>query len=305
MKKILCVCFSATYQRTVVFDSLKTGGVNRANHYGLFASGKAVNSARVLEQLEKGCERTVCPLGVNSAEFIELAQADGIQLSWIDVPWKIRECWTLLDNSNHTTTELIADEKVQQQSAVPEPVEGLEIPANLDVKILKLITQQLDECDALLLAGSRQGIWPQDIYPAICGIALDIGKIVLADFIGNDLNMALKTAVPSIIKINDEEFSKTFGMPATKENISLKSSEYHNIIVITRGTDSTIAADNGQFYECLVPKVQAVNTIACGDSFNAGFLYEYLKSGNMDAALQKGTWCAVQNALSEVPGSIL
>lgn len=299
MKKILCVCFSATYQRTVVFDSLKTGGVNRANHYGLYASGKAVNSARVLEQLEKGCERTVCPLGVNSAEFIELAQADGIQLSWIDVPWKIRECWTLLDNSNHTTTELIADEKVQQSALTNAK------PANLDVKILKLITQQLDECDALLLAGSRQGNWPQDIYPAICGIALDMEKTVLADFVGNDLNMALKTAVPSIIKINDEEFLKTFGIPATKENICLKSNEYHNIIVITRGTDSTLAAQDGQFYECPVPKVQAVNTIACGDSFNAGFLYEYLNCSNMDAALKKGTWCAVQNALSEVPGSTI
>ena len=296
MKKILCVCFSATYQRTVVFDSLKTGGVNRSNHYGLYASGKAVNSARVLEQLEKGCERTVCPLGVNSAEFIELAQKDGLELSWIDVPWKIRECWTLLDNENHTTTELIADEK---------PAASLEIPANLDVKILKLITQQLEECDAIILAGSRQGIWPQDIYPAICGIALDMGKTVLADFTGNDLNSALKTAVPSIIKINDEEFSKTFGIPATKENICAKSQELHNIIVITRGTDSTLAAKDGAFYEEPVPKVQAVNTIACGDSFNAGFLYEYLNSGNMDAALKKGTWCAVQNALSEVPGSIL
>lgn len=295
MKKILCVCFSATYQRTVVFDSLKVGGVNRSNHYGLYASGKAVNSARVLTQLKKGSAVAVCPLGINSAEYIALAQKDELELFWIDVPWKIRDCWTLLDNSAHTTTELIADEK---------PDAGLEIPANLDVKILKLITQQLDECDALLLAGSRQGIWPEDIYPAICGIGLDKGKLVLADFVGNDLNQALKNAVPSIIKINDEEFSKTFGEPATKENISKRSSEYHNIIVITRGTDSTLAAKDGVFYETPVPKVQAVNTIACGDSFNAGFLFEYLNSGDMQKALEKATWCAVQNALSEIPGSI-
>ena len=296
MKKILCVCFSATYQRTVVFDSLKVGDVNRSHHYGLYASGKAVNSARVLAQLEKGCAQTVCPLGYNSAEYMELAQKDGIELFYIDVPWKIRDCWTLLDSTNHTTTEIIADEK---------PDANLEIPANLDVKILKLITQQLEECDALLLAGSRQGIWPGDIYPAICGIALDKGKTVLADFVGSDLTTALKTATPSIIKINDEEFSKTFGIPTTKDNICAKSREYHNIIVITRGTDSTLAAKDGDFYEAQVPKIQPVNTIACGDSFNAGFLYEYLNSGDMNKALQKGTWCAVQNAMSEVPGSIL
>lgn len=296
MKKILCLCFSATYQRTVVFDSLKTGDVNRANHYGLYASGKALNSARVLAQLQNGCVESLCPLGPNSREFIELAAADKLQLSWIDVPWKIRECWTLLDSSNHTTTELIADEKIQDSQA--------QIP-NLDIKILKLISQKLDECDALLLAGSRQGSWPEDIYPAICGIALDKGKILLADFIGDDLKMTLKSAVPSIIKINDQEFTKTFGLAATKENICQISSQYKNIIVITRGADSTLAARNGQFFECPVPKIQPVNTIACGDSFNAGFLYEYLQSNDMSAALQKGTWCAVQNALSEVPGSIL
>ena len=298
MNKILCVCFSATYQRTVVFDSLKTGGVNRADHYGLFASGKAVNSARVLTQLQKGSALTVCPLGPNSAEFIELAQRDNLELGFIEVPWKIRECWTLVDKSNHTTTELIADEKPGNFD-----VASVET-ANLDVKILKLITHALEECDALILAGSRQGIWPKDIYPAICGIALDNNKTVLADFVGDDMKMTLQTAVPSIVKINDEEFEKTFGLAATKENICLKSSEYHNIIVITRGTNSTLAAKDGQFYECAVPKIEPVNTIACGDSFNAGFLYEYLAGGDMTKALEKGTWCAVQNALSEVPGSI-
>ena len=74
MKKILCVCMSATYQRTVVFEKLALEKINRAHHYGLYASGKAVNSARVLAQLEKGSAVTVCPLGQkNSAEFIELA----------------------------------------------------------------------------------------------------------------------------------------------------------------------------------------------------------------------------------------
>ena len=97
MKKILCICMSATYQRTVVFEKLALEKINRSHHYGLYASGKAVNTARVLAQLEKGSAVTVCPLGKqNSAEFIELAERDGLDLWYVDTPGKIRECWTLL-----------------------------------------------------------------------------------------------------------------------------------------------------------------------------------------------------------------
>ena len=294
MKKILCVCMSATYQRTVVFEKLALEKINRAHHYGLYASGKAVNSARVLAQLEKGSAVTVCPLGQkNSADFIELAERDGLDLWYVDSPGKIRDCWTLLDSSAGTTTELIAGEPVPEEDY-----------SNTEIKFLKLITEKLDECDAMLLAGSRQGKWSNDIYAVLCGIALDKGKTVLADFIGDELKCALKTAVPSIVKINSDEFEATFGLPASPENLCAKSVEYNNIFVITRGTNSTLAADHGKFYECPTLKVNAVNTIACGDSFNAGFLHEYLNTGDMQKALEKGTWCAAENAKSEVPGSI-
>lgn len=285
---------SATYQRTVVFEKLALEKINRAHHYGLYASGKAVNSARVLVQLEKGSAVTVCPLGKqNSAEFIELAERDGLDLWYVDSPGKIRECWTLLDSTAGTTTELIAGEPVPEGDF-----------AACEIKFLKLITEKLEECDAMLLAGSRQGKWSPDIYAVLCGIALDKGKIVLADFIGDELKAALKSAVPSIVKINGDEFEATFGLPANRQNICAKSLEYNNIFIITRGIDSTLAARRGDFFECPTLKVKAVNTIACGDSFNAGFLHEYLNTGDIQKALEKGTWCAAQNALSEVPGSI-
>ena len=212
---------------------------------------------------------------------------------YVDAPGKIRECWTLLDSNAGTTTELIAGEPVPQEDY-----------SNTEIRFLKLITEKLDECDAMLLAGSRQGKWSPDIYAVLCGIALDKGKIVLADFIGDELKAALKSAVPSIVKINGDEFEATFGLPANRQNICAKSLEYNNIFIITRGLDSTLAACRGDFFECPTLKVKAVNTIACGDSFNAGFLHEYLNTSDIQKALEKGTWCAAQNALSEVPGSI-
>ncbi len=304
MNNILCICLSSTIQRTITFSNLTLTQVNRSEKYRQDASGKAVNSARVLNQLEKGCVTTVCPLGQDNQElFLNLAKKDELELAYVTIPGATRECWTLLDRTAGTTTELVVSEPALGEEDKPA-VEKAEI------KLLKFITDILPKVDAVLLAGSRPVIWSDDLYATIAGITKDNGKIFLADFIGKDLEQALKSAVPDIIKINDEEFCRTFGLdfPASddtlKTQITEKSREYKNIFVITRGCKSTYAAKNGDFYECPTETVKAVNTTACGDSFNAGFLYEYVRSGDMQASLQKGTWCAARNAEIEVPGGV-
>lgn len=295
MKKILCICLSSTIQRSVTFETVQLEHVNRSEHYVEHASGKAVNSARVLNQLEKGCVKIICPLGENNAQhFLNLAQKDGLDISYVTIPGSTRICWTLLDRTAGTTTEIVVGEPMEDISQQPE------------VKLLKLLVDFLPEIDAVLLAGSRPNIWSKDLYAAIAGMTKDAGKIFLADYIGDDLQLTLKSVTPDIIKINDEEFEKTFGVESgnLKTAITEKSRELQNMIVVTRGCDSTYAAKNGEFFECPAEVVKPVNTTACGDSFNAGFLHDYLNNGDFMKALQKGTWAAARNAESEIPGSI-
>lgn len=304
MKKFLCICLSSTIQRTITFENLTLTKVNRSQKYRQDASGKAVNSARVLNQLEKGCVTTICPLGKENQElFNSLAQNDELEILSAQIPGYTRECWTLLDKTNSTTTELVVSE--------PNPTEDQQKEIQkAEIKLLKLITDKLPEVDAVLLAGSRPVFWSEDLYSAICGIVKDHGKLILADFIEKDLTETLKTAVPDIVKINDEEFCKSFDLKfplsddELKNQLLTKSSEYKNIFVITRGKDSTIAAAEGKIFECESENVQPVNTTACGDSFNSGFLFEYVNSLDIQNALKKGTWCAARNAELEVPGGI-
>lgn len=298
MKKILCVCLSSTIQRSIGFKKVELEKVNRSENYVEHASGKAVNSARVLNQLEKGCAKIICPLGENNSQlFLDLASKDGLEVEYVTIPGNTRICWTLLDKTSKTTTELVVGEPVQEISPQPE------------VKLLKMLVENLETVDGVLLAGSRPGIWSKDLYAAIAGMTKDSGKIFLADYIGDDLKMTLKSVTPDIIKINDEEFCLTFGSENDDESlktaITQKSQELNNIIVVTRGCKSTYAAKQGQFFECAAEVVEPVNTTACGDSFNAGFFYEYLNSGDFMAALKKGTWAAARNAESMVPGSVL
>ena len=302
MKKILCICLSSTIQRTISFDNLTLTKVNRSKHYRIDASGKAVNSARVLEQLEKGCCTVVCPLGEkNLKAFTEPAERDSLNVLYATIPGQTRECWTLLDRTAGTTTELVVSEPLLESE------EELKAAANAEIKILKIINDLLPEVDAVLLAGSRPKIWSEDLYATISGMTHDNGKIFLADFIGEDMTKTLAASVPDIIKINEEEFRATFPeldkLPLDRA-IMQKSQELSNIIVITRGTESTYAAACGNFCTCQTEKVAALNTTACGDSFNAGFLYEYLQNHDIAAALKKGTWCAARNAELEIPGAI-
>lgn len=300
--KILCICLSSTLQRTISFKSLGLEKVNRSDYYRYDASGKAVNSARVLSQLEKGCAVVACPLGEkNLSLFTELAARDNLELSFVTIPGSTRECWTLLDRTAGTTTELVVSEPVLEAD------EELKAVASAEIKLLKYINDTLPQADAVLLAGSRPKIWSQDLYATISGMTHDNGKIFLADYIGEDMTKTLAASVPDIIKINEEEFRVTFpelNAQPLEQAIKEKSRELNNIIVITRGCNSTLAAARGQFYECPTEKVAALNTTACGDSFNAGFIYEYLKSQDIAAALKKGTWCAARNAENEAPGTL-
>ena len=300
--KILCICLSSTLQRTISFKELNLTEVNRSQHYRLDASGKAVNSARVLNQLEKGVATVICPLGEkNITAFTDAAAIDELDLCYVTIPGNTRECWTLLDRTAGTTTELVVGEPLLESE------EDLKAVAAAEIKMLKFINDALPQVDAVLLAGSRPKIWSEDLYATICGMTHDAGKLFLADYIGADMTKTLASSVPDIIKINEEEFRASFpemdGQPL-EQAIAEKSRELNNILIITRGSESTLAAARGQFSECPTEKIAALNTTACGDSFNAGFLYEYLQTGDLDKALKKGTWCAARNAELETPGAI-
>lgn len=301
MLKFLTICLSTTIQRTINFPSVTLEAVNRSDKYRIDASGKAINTARVLNQLEKSSAKIICPLGINNKdEFLSLIKKDDLEIEYTQTSGNIRECWTLLDSCKKTTTELV----------VSEPLLNGDFKQNED-EILQKIDDNVSNINCIILSGSKPLIWSEKLVVEIAKRAITNKKIFLADYCGKDLINTINNYVPSIIKINDEEFCKTFNLEfpikdnLLKEKIIKKSEALNNIIVVTRGIKSTYAAENGIFYECAIEKVQAINTTACGDSFNAGFIFEYLSSKDISASLKKGTWCAARNAERECPGTII
>lgn len=376
--KIVMLCLSAGIQKTISFESFAPGEVNRSKSYRYDASGKAINSARVLTQLAgttnvaggslvaakssakdaatSGVPATtngasvsvICPLGERNKDFfLEMAHADGLNVKVVPIPGFTRECCTLLDEKSGQTTELVVEE--------PVPTVDSTQYDQYEEKLMKLLTAELgistgsdaggsvsdgtgvsscaaQKADALLFSGSRPKFWNARIIKRIAAAAKANDILFMADFRGNDLLSILGKYTPDIIKINEDEFVATFGTDfatnakctesaphaicADSANadatlqaeqqlataIAETSRRLNNIVVVTRGAKPTLAAEKGTPYNSPSERVHAVNTIGCGDAYNAGFLYEYLATKDMNKSLEKGKWCASRNAESLRPG---
>ena len=245
MSKFLCVGLSPSIQRTVSFDSVVKNSVNRSSEYRFDASGKAANSARVLNQLEKNSARLICPLGAENISFFrKLAERDGLAVNPVEIPGRTRECWTLLDASDGGTTELVAEEPCVSS-----------VFGEAEEKLFEIVRFEVKNADAVLVAGSSPASWKKETVPYIAKIVSQSKKVFLADYWGKTLLDTIEFCVPNIIKINEEEFLNTFGgkLPISdgdfRHLVSDKSIELGCILVVTRGEKSTFAADKGNFVE--------------------------------------------------------
>ncbi len=301
MKRILTVGLSPTIQKTILFRELALDAVNRSTGYRLDASGKAVNAARVLHQTEPGSVVALCPLGIeNSSLFLALASRDGLAIESVEIPGRVRYCYTLVEPGIARATELVVGE--ENEAADWEGIaDGL----------VARIAGMVKSFDALLFAGSRPASWPEGLPARILSLARDAGCQTMADFHGPDLLLALDRRSCDVVKINEEEFCGTFGYAfplgeaELASRIEEKSAECGCAIVVTRGAKDTLASSRSTGYRGSVQPVRAVNPIGCGDAFSAGFFQVWIQGAGMDEAISRGAWCATRNALSFRPGSVL
>ena len=119
-------------------------------------------------------------------------------------------------------------------------------------------------------------------------------------------NLPNTTTTISADSAKHTDSTNAHAAPHTEQQLSYAITEtsrsLNNIVVVTRGAKPTLAAEKGTAYTSTSERVKAINTIGCGDAYNAGFLYEYLTTKDMQKSLEKGKWCASRNAECLRPG---
>ena len=71
-------------------------------------------------------------------------------------------------------------------------------------------------------------------------------------------------------------------------------------ILLSKGSDKAVFLDNtGKFYEKEPYSGNVVNTIGCGDSMVAGFIYEYIKTNDAKKAFDFSVAVSSASAFKE------
>lgn len=69
-------------------------------------------------------------------------------------------------------------------------------------------------------------------------------------------------------------------------------SETVPLLVVKMGAKGAMAVRGGERFQCLPLAVEVVDPLGAGDSFNAGFLHEFVRGADLDACLNSGNRAA-------------
>lgn len=301
---VLVVCLNPTFQQTMILPHLWEGEVNRSQEHYLDASGKGMNVARVLVQSGRPATLLTHLGGPRTEEMLQMIDAAGVEVSWADSRSEIRTCTTIINKEHGTTTELVQE---------PYPV-----CPETEKTILTLYGRLLPRFSAVVFTGTRAPGYGRDLYPGMVERAKQNGALVILDVKGRDLTESLRYS-PDIIKPNLSEFVATFmpdheireqddneGLRPAIGNVAAELyGRYGTKLLLTRGAYPIWYYDGVSLREAPVEKVEAINTIGCGDAFTAGMVDGLLENGDMQQSVAKGVHYGALNAVNIRPGSII
>jgi 1-phosphofructokinase/tagatose 6-phosphate kinase len=298
----LTVCMNPSLQKTLRFSSLARDRINRTENHRLDASGKGVNVSRVLTQLGKTNGHITQLGGILRPLFLDLCAQDKLSLEWVESGSSIRFCYTLLDDADHSVTELVEE----SQPVTPGTEE----------RLMAAYTRLLPAYETVIISGAKAGGFSDALVPSMVRQAKEADRQVILDLRGKDLINSLRYK-PDIIKPNLLEFAETFA-PALKARLFVPEApdasqealirspirdlclelcrNYQCRIILTRGAQSIWFAESGGFGEYALEALQPVNTTGSGDAFTAGLAAALSEGADMEAAIAQGACCGKLNA---------
>ncbi|HET7839255.1 MAG TPA: PfkB family carbohydrate kinase [Rectinemataceae bacterium] len=300
----LAVCLNPVIQKTLVYPRLVPGEVNRTAEHRVDVAGKGICVTRVLGQLGRRVVHLTQLGGPTRDWFLDMCEADGLELSWVESGSEIRFCTTLIDQGSGEATELVEEARPVQPGTAE--------------RVLAQFSALLPACATVMLSGTVAAGFPADIMPRMAALAAAAGKRLFLDLKGRALLDSL-SARPTLVKPNLEELYQTYepgrsrpGVDADeasiRELVSRAGREYRerygSWLVVTRGTEPTLFWDGQGLRSAPVQAAKALNPIGSGDSFNVGVATALEDGATIAEAVAEGNRLGALNAERLKPGSI-
>ena len=289
---ILTVTLNAAIDKRYVVEGFRTGEVNRVKECTYVPGGKGLNVSK--------------PASIYGAEVVATGFAGGHAGAYIEdalKPFGIRSAFYHVDAESRSCIN-IWDEVNQVQTEFLEPGFTLteEDFAGFEAKFRQLV----QEAKVVAMSGSVPKGLDGTAYQRLVKIVKDAGIPVILDTSGKLLEMGIE-AIPTMIKPNIDEIRMLTGKRCDDISEIIEAARaIHErgvkIVAASLGADGSLAVGDDGIFRARVPKIDAVNTVGCGDSMIAGFALGLSKGLPLEETLRLASAISAAAAMREETG---
>ena len=232
-------------------------------------------------------------VGGHTGQYIEVSLKDfRIKSAFYHLAAESRSCINIWDEKNKVQTEFL------------EP--GFTVKEEEFRGFVEKFAQLVKEADVVAMSGSVPRGLDEKAYPILVETVKKAGKKVILDTSGKLLEEGIK-ACPTMIKPNIDEIRMLTNKPCHDiQEIIRAAKEIHErgieVVVVSLGSDGSLCVCDDGVYRAVVPKINAVNTVGCGDSMIAGFALGFEAGQTPVEALRKASAISAAAAMREETG---
>lgn len=174
-------------------------------------------------------------------------------------------------------------------------------------KLVKKLNGCLCENDWLIISGSVPTSLDEKVYAYVLERIEKLDKVHLVVDACGDLLLNTLRFKPFLIKPNVAELRELFNLKYTPDTEGIASYARklqdmgaRNVIISLGSTGAIMVTETAQSLFIRAVSGELKNSVGAGDSMVAGFIYEYIKTGNYFKSLNFATACGSACAFSEL-----
>lgn len=276
---IYTVTYNPSLDYYVQVNNLKSGVVNRTSSERFAVGGKGLNVSLALKELGNDSLALGFVAGFTGKFIREKVTELGLNYEFLEVKGQSR-----------------INVKIKSSTETDINGRGALVSTNDVNKLVRRLKAVLREGDWLIVSGSVPSTLDFNAYADMLKKLKSImGVNLVIDACGKLLTETLKYR-PFLIKPNVYEMCEIFGLPTVPdvEGIfscarKLQDLGARNVIVSMGSSGAAMVTETSQALYVRAARGQLVNSVGAGDSMIAGFIHEYLNSGNYFSALNFAT----------------
>jgi len=280
---------------TLFIDRLSLGASHRAKHYRQDISGKAVNVAYALQNLDIPCRVLGFDFVENGQLLKDSLYQAGVSYGYVSVPGAIRTNTKIFEEERQVMTEINQEGSRVSKDALESLLAKIEV----------------DDGEVLVLSGSLPlGVSP-GVYAEIIRHSKAKGKMVVLDAYGEALRLGMEES-PDFIKPNRQELEQTFNVRFGSQDEMIdfcrKLLDKHRKkglrgICLSLGADGAVMVSYDGVYFAPALDIPVRGVQGAGDSMVAGLAIGLLKGESPKKMLKSAVALAAASLIRE--GSLM